>query len=66
MGDSKLCSRCCDLLAEALTEFPGDSEVWTWVLYALLQLVPSSSEFRRSQSQFAEHTLEIWHLDNNN
>ena len=53
LGDSKLCGRCCDLLAEALAEFPEDPAVWTWALYALIQLASACGE---SGSECA-HTL---------
>lgn len=39
LSDGKLAGRCCDLLAESLSAFPGNAQVWTWSLYALLQLV---------------------------
>ena len=44
LSDGKLAGRCCDLLAESLSAFPGNAQVWTWSLYALLQLVSRNSE----------------------
>ena len=42
--DWKLAARCCELLVEALTNFPTSSHVQTWGAYALYQLTACHSK----------------------